>query len=256
MESQSVTDKQTEILLLIYRFRFLNRLQIQTMLNHEYPNRIKVWLADLTQKGILNRTYSKKFGENTKPAVYFLDKKSRDILKKETGVNTSLLKRIYREKTRSQYFREHSMFLADICLNLKSQAKEGKIEFNFFTKIDLEDHKYLPRPLPDAYIATTEGKETKRYFVEIISGQLPRFVSRKHIEYLFKYHSSGKWEQYTNHPFPTILMVCPNYASKGFLSKFITKTRDSDGAGVSFYLTTEDQIKTRGMKNDIWQKAE
>ena len=253
METPTVTKKQIEILILLYRFRFLNRQHVQIMLNHKTPHRVKEWLFDLTRKGMLSRTYSRKFGENTKPAVYFLDKKSRDILKGQEGINADLLNKVYREKTRSQDFRERSMFLADIFLNLKSQAKG---EFHFFTKTELEDHKYLPNPHPNAYIAVKEGKETKRYFLEIVSEQVPRYALRKHIEYLFKYYSSGIWQKTTKHPFPTILLVCPNYVTRAFLSKFISQTRGYEEDELSFFLTTEDQIRTRGVKNDIWQKAD
>lgn len=145
------------------------------------------------------------------------------------------------------------MFLADIFLSLRGQVTDT---LNFVTKAELEDHQYLPKPLPDAYIAITEGEETKRYFLEIISDQVPRYVIRKHIEYLFKYYSSGKWEKYSKHAFPTFLMVCPNYVTRGFLSKFITQSRDYETKEANFYLTTEDQIKSQGMKNDIWQKVD
>ena len=223
------------------------------MLNHKEPRRIKEWLLNLTGNGVVSRTYSKRFGENTKPAVYFLDKKSREILKGQEWVNADLLNKVYREKTRSQYFRERSMFLADIFLNLRSQAKG---EFHFFTKTDLEDHKYLPNPHPDAYIAVKEGKETKRYFLEIVSEQVPRYALRKHIEYLFKYYTSETWQKTTKHPFPTILLVCPSYVTRAFLSKFISQTRGYEEDELSFFLTTEDQIRSRGVKNDIWQKAD
>ncbi len=250
-----ITAKQLEILLLLYKFRFLNRQQIQTMLNHKYPSKVKVWLADLTKKRIIARTYSRKFGENTKPAVYFLDIKSRDLLKENPEVIPKLLKKIYQEKTRSQYFRENSMFIADICLNLKSQTQEGT-EFHFFTKTQLEGHQYLYKPLPDAYIAVKDKENSARYFLEVVSKQTPRFILRKRIENLFKYYVSGKWAQNSPHPFPKILIVCPDYVTKAFLSKFIAQTRDSKTRNFLFYLATEDVIKAAGIKPDIWQKVE
>lgn len=248
-----ITSKQLEILLLLYKFRFLNRQQIQTMLNHKTFNRVNAWLADLTEKNLISRTYSKKVGENVKPAVYFLNPKSKQILKDHPEVVAKQLNRIYQEKNRSPYFREKSMFLADIYLNLKGQI-DG--ELIFLTKSNLEAHKYLYKPLPDAYIVSTTKGITKRYFLEIVSEQLPRFVIRKHIEYLFKYKVSGKWEQYSKHPFPTFLMVCPTYPTKAFMAKFIKSQRDSETRNLAFYLGSVDTIKSRGIKPDIWQKVE
>ncbi|MEX0616621.1 MAG: replication-relaxation family protein [Candidatus Woykebacteria bacterium] len=252
MESPNITKKQTEIPYLLYRFRFLNTRHIQTMMNHKDPRRSNRWLLDLTKKGILERTYSKKFGENTKPAVYFLAKGSRNILKGRKGVNEALLNRIYRERTRSQSFRDQSMFIADVYLNLKSQTKG---EYHFFTKSELEDHKYLPNPHPEAYIAINEGKELKRYFLKIIDKQVPRFVIRNQIKDLFKYYSSEKWQNQTKNPFPTVLIICPSYVTRAFVAKFIAETRGYEEAELNFYLSTEDQIKAKGIKPDIWQKA-
>lgn len=248
-----ITSKQLEILLLLYKFRFLNRQQIQTMLNHKTFNRVNAWLADLTEKNLISRTYSKKVGENVKPAVYFLNSKSKQILKDQPDVVAKQLNRIYQEKNRSPYFREKSMFLADIYLNLKGQT-DG--ELHFLTKSNLEAHKYLYKPLPDAYIVTTTKEQTKRYFLEIVSEQLPRFVIRKHIEYLFKYATSGKWQQYSKHPFPTFLMVCPTYPTKAFMAKFIKSQRDPETRNLAFYLGSVDAIRSRGIKPDIWQKVE
>lgn len=248
-----ITTKQLEILLLLYKFRFLNRQQIQTIMNHKTFNRVNAWLANLTEKNLISRTYSKKVGENVKPAVYFLNPKSRQILKDHPDVVAAQLNRIYQEKNRSPYFREKSMFLADIYLNLKSQT-DG--ELHFLTKSNLEAHKYLYRPLPDAYIVSTTKGVTKRYFLEIVSEQLPRFVIRKHIESLFRYKTSGKWEQYTKHPFPTFLMVAPTYPTKTFMAKFIKSQRDSQTRNLAFYLGSLDEIKSRGIKPDIWQKVE
>ncbi|MEX0616433.1 MAG: replication-relaxation family protein [Candidatus Woykebacteria bacterium] len=256
MQPPTVTNKQTEILLLLYRFRFLNRQQIQTLLSHKYHSRIRSWLSKLTDKGVLARTYSRKLGENTKPAVYFLDNKSRSILKEQKNINLDLLNRIYREKTRSPYFRDQSMFLADIFMNLQKAVKETKGKIHLFTKTDLEDHKYLPQPLPNAYIAWEENNEIRRYFQEMVSPQVPRYALRSRIKDLIEYYFSNEWLENTKHPFPKILMICPSYVTKGFLSKFIVKELDSEGANISFYLTTIDQIKSRGIKPDIWQKVE
>ena len=39
-----ISEKQKEILKLIHKFRFLNRIQIQTIMKHKDYKRINVWL--------------------------------------------------------------------------------------------------------------------------------------------------------------------------------------------------------------------
>ena len=49
-----LTTKQKHILTFIYRYRFLNRIHIQTLFAHKSPSLINEWLADLTTKKYLN----------------------------------------------------------------------------------------------------------------------------------------------------------------------------------------------------------
>lgn len=147
-------------------------------------------------------------------------------------------------------------FSADIYLNIRSQANESGSKLDFLTKVDLEAYKYIYKPLPDSYFVLTKGKEVKRYFLEIVSEQIPRWALKDHFRDLLKYYSSGKWEQYSKHEFPTFLIVCPDYVIRAALTKFITKTRDSGSKKAIFYITTKDQIQINGMKDFIWQNVE
>ncbi len=47
---EQVTPKQLNILLLLYRFRFLNRIQIQTLLNHKDPMHVSANLSTINLK--------------------------------------------------------------------------------------------------------------------------------------------------------------------------------------------------------------
>jgi len=77
MDKNNLTKKQLEILTLLYRFRFLNRSQIQQLLNHKKISRINLWLKDLYYKKIIGRNYSNRLGDNIKPAIYYLKTKSK-----------------------------------------------------------------------------------------------------------------------------------------------------------------------------------
>ena len=55
-----ITKKQQEIFILLYRFRFLNKIQIQAFLKHKNKKTINLWLQDLNEKQYLKRIYSKK----------------------------------------------------------------------------------------------------------------------------------------------------------------------------------------------------
>ena len=66
--------RQVEILILLHRFRYLSRPQIQTMLGHKTWAKVIIWLNDLTDQHYIYRYYEPKLAG--KPAIYCLDKAS------------------------------------------------------------------------------------------------------------------------------------------------------------------------------------
>jgi hypothetical protein len=238
MKKNNITKKQLEIIILLYRFRFLNRLQIQHLLNHKKPHRINSWLKKIVDKKIIKRNYSKKLGDNIKPAIYYLATKSKNHLTDQLEEDKKLIKRIYGEKNRSQKFINHCLLSANFYLNLKKSHLSEEIFF--YTKVDLLDYDYLPSNHPDAYIAIKNNKKIKRYFLEIIDKDLPRFVIRNKIKQYLNYYDEQIWQENTGHPFPKILILCPNTSIKQYLHSYITKLLlEENQEEVGFYLSTK-----------------
>lgn len=253
MTQLSITRKQLEILTLIYRFRFLNRHHIQTLLNHIDPKRINTWLKDLTNKNTLGRIYSSKLKENTKPAIYYLATKSRKILLKEEFTNEKILKRAYRDKNASQRLIKHSLFLADFYLLLRTEALKNNQELNFFTKTDLADHYYLPYNRPDAYISLTNQDYTKRYFLDLIDEGTPRFMLRKKISKYIEYFDEGTWETRTLHKNPSLLFICPNKQIYTFLQKHIAQVLEEETSDLRCFLSLKSDMQVEGITPSTWQ---
>lgn len=240
MEKPNITKKQYLILNYLYRFRFLNRRQLSILMNHKDPRRLNAWLSDLTKKGIIGRIYSRKIGEGNKPAIYYLAQKSIRLLIDCFGVERKWLEnRVYREKKDSERFRIRSNYIANMYLGLKRKAAVEKESLLFFTKVDLIPHKYLIHPLPDAYIAFGKGVKIKRYFVEYIDPDCPRFVMRNRLTDYIEYYQSKKFQKTTKHPFPSTLIICPNETTKKFLIKEVTKQREIEYLeNLSFYVSS------------------
>jgi len=258
MENPKITPKQLQILLLLYRFRFLNRVQIQQFLNHKNHKRIIAWLNDLTSKNIIGRKYSRKLKENTKPAIYHLATKSRKILLFHPNTNEQLLNRVYRDKTRSNRLITHCILVTNIYFYLEKQTRVNKNKLHFFTKIDLSNHYYLPYNRPDAYIAIETKDQTKRYFLEIIDEGTPRFMLRKKIEQYIEYFEESTWQEKTGHPNPSLLFICPNETIKAFLYKHIAQALEEEAEEeINFYLTTRQAVEDSKLQSsNIWKKVE
>ena len=247
-----ITQKQLAILILIYRYRFLNRSHIQKLLNHKDPRRIKTWLKDLTEKQYVHRIYTHTFGANAKPAVYYLALKSRQILKTQPTCNIQLLERVYTEKTRSERFRSHSMIVADLYIYFQLVTKQNNQTLHFYTSTDVISLDYLPSKFLDSYIAIKEThKKTKRYFVTIIDDHTPRFAIRAILRQWCEYGDENTWQDHTDQPFPQIMLVCPNQSTKKYLFSYINEEELSP----VFLLTTREQVNARGVSGEIWDEV-
>lgn len=261
MKQQTVTKKQLKILLFLYYFRFLDTPTIQLLLRHKLPTRIQQWLQDVTRKGYIHQFYDRtSFVERTKPAMYCLSTKARQILKDQDACEQYILQQLYREKTRSEQFRHHCCYIAKFYLHLKENMKttEGKETLNFYTKVLLYGNDHFPQPLPDAYfeIKRKEG-ETKRYFVELFEDRIPKRALKFKIQRYFTCKDNGEWDVETNNtPFPDILLIAQNKYRQRKLKRIVQQIQDEEYSELSFYHTNKEKIKEQGLCEEVWEKVE
>lgn len=247
----TLTDRQHEILILIYRFRFLNRLQIQTLLNHKQFNRIIIWLNELTENNYLIRYYSKS--QATIPAIYSLGPAGRKYLRKypTEQVKTELLDRVWREKTTSAQFKSHCQLVADIYLSLITLSKLTKTKLSFFSKTDLHGMKYLIQPSPDAYFSLEETDGyIKRYFLEIIDDYASTDKLVQLILRYFTYYSKQYWQNHTDKPFPEIIFICPDLRAKKCLYAVIRRKLKKE-PNIRIYLALREDMKEKGICREV-----
>ena len=245
--------KQTEILTLLYRFRFLTRPQIQKIFKHKHHSRILNWLNDLTQKQCINQSYDKKFISN--PAIYSLAPLGRKYLKSIPEIKQTLLSRVWRESKYSIQFQNHHLFLADIYLSLLTLTTKSKAKLHFHTKTDLSGMDHLIKPSPDAYFAIVEpDSNVKRYFLDIFD-DLPPTVFRKRVRQYFRYYASDEWQDNTDKPFPEIILICPSTRIKNHLFYYIQKKLSRE-PNMNIYLTTKESILANGLNRQTLEKIE
>lgn len=248
--------KLEKILLLIYKFRFLNRNQIQTLLNHKHHNRINTWLNQLTVEKYLKRYYSTKFAGE--PAYYSLGTVGRKYFKERKdikGIKEPLLDRVWQEYDNSLQFKRSCMLLADIYISLTKLAKESNAKLGFYTKVDLYGMRYMVRPEPSGYFSIEDSKgTTKRYFLDIFD----YFNTKDHylrIEKYLYYFQKRYWQDNTDKPFPEIILVCPNKGSKSYFEKTIRGKLEEKDLEMAFYLSTWDEVRQQGMTRQVLHKV-
>ena len=153
---QKLKKRQTEILQLLYQFRFLKRTQIQTLLKHKHYHRIILWLNELTDNNYVIKYYNKKFAGDI--SVYSLGTGARKYFLKnqDETINTSLLSRVWQERKYTTVFRNHCMFLADIYISLIALTDNTTARLKFLTKTGLHNMENLILPHPDDFFSIKE----------------------------------------------------------------------------------------------------
>ena len=247
MDKYKITNKQTEILSLLLKFRFLTRKQIQAMLGHKHPGRIFAWLNELKNHDYLCYYYEKNFDNN--PALYSLGKNGRKYLKKEKDIGKKADK-IRKEKKYSERFKSNCIFIADIYLSLL-RLKGAKI--HFYTKADLSGVKHIISPNPDAYFAVENKDSIKRYFLEVFNDNLRTNILRYRVKTYMSYYESDEWQDYTNKPFPEIILICPSTKLKNHLYYYIREKLDEDDYP-NFYLTAKESVLSKGLTRETLEK--
>lgn len=246
MDSSSLSSSQQQILLFLYRYRFLTSHQLQLLLNHPYIRLTNYHLNRLFILNYIHKHFSRTLGLGNQPAVYYLTTKSTQVLKSLPDISKRALNRIPKERYRSQGFIARALYLADFYLYLSQESVKTNHKLYFFTKTDLLAHPYVIHPLPDAYFARSDGEgETKRYFVDLLDDYTPRFALRRRLVQYSDYIDSEKFENTTGHPFPTLLFICPNLGLKIYLKKHLLRVKEATSLDtVSIFLsTTEEAFK-------------
>lgn len=273
-----ITEKQKEIMRFIHKFRFLDRIQIQTLMKHKDYKRINVWLKDLVSKNYLYRIYERKIPLNIKPAIYFLAPTGVRFVRNFGDWESN--HKLYREKERSEQFRNKCLSIANLYIDTL-QKTEQLNALNFFkTKQDLNEYDEIITPYPDALISlnktpteiikflkkqekTKTGINTRKrklkqknpkeylYFLEMIREKTPRFYLRYRIQ---------QYIEYSDRQGPVeikfcVLFSCPNHITEKFLLKFIKKRLEETlfEPHLLFFITTTDQLQNNGIFAAIWR---
>ncbi len=269
-----ITEKQEEIVGLIFKFRFMNRKQIQIILGHKDTHRINVWLKDLVEKNFLGRIYSHKLLENTKPAIYYLHNNgilwSKIRMGEKYGqddLEPRAVKKFYADKIASQTFITHSIAICDLYLQFKALEDEPW-EYEYITKTeqwtvqykdnDFEERKqYIPDVLVQKLTRDWETMETS--MLEIFPPYIPKYALEYKARQYITLRTEENWKRYIDcfeKTFPQIMFILPNQRKLNQLATHIQDTlnEEYDVEDMQFMLTTYKKAMEQGIADKkIWK---
>lgn len=274
MTLPKLTPKQHTILILLYRYRFLNRIQIQRLMSHKDYKRINVWLADLRAKQYLEWIYSTDFLEKSKPAIYYLGLNGIRWLKQNHSHPAGEYHKRYRESARSRGFIDQSLLVADCCLAIEAkasgQAGSGLIDYHYVTQADYADPASRYYFLsdgdsihPQLYYTKTIGvaagsRTTSSYLLEVFEATLPRYRVRHRLKRYIEYFEDGGWQDDTDtdQPNPVALFVCPTLPDLIYCKR-ATKSllEEKEGESIVMRFTTQQKLQAQGLMGLIWEEV-
>lgn len=261
MKLPTITNKQQEILRLLYRYRYLDRIQLQAFLNHKDKRRVLAWLKDLREKQYIDWIYSTDFIEKTKPAIYYLSLNGIRHLKALDKCPTEELRKRYKDNNRSRTFIDRSILIADCGLTLRAdRVSFGYITEAYYTDPDhdyhfLAEHEVL-RPSMYLQKSVKDTDEVINYLVEIFDASLPRYRMRRRLKAYVTYIDDHEWEGGGSQPI--VLLVCPTVTeliyAKRATKKLIEDTYADEGE-IRIRFTTAETLKNNGITGKIWEEG-
>lgn len=286
MKLPKISNKQSEIIELLYRYRFLNRVQIQSLLGHKDKKTINLWLRDLKANGYIDWIYSTDdFALKTKPAIYYISLNSVRFLKTVQATDGTAwypledIQKRYKEATRSQPFIDHSMLIADCCIEIIKASRDvspAKKSWTLATEADYRhpssEYYHLHESelvSPNLVIAkkTTKGSGTNKqeivtnFLLEVFDATMPRYRIKKRLSNYVEYLNDGEWQSATGDEQPPILfLVCPRasdliYAKRRTRGLLAEHWVDDEVDKPTIQFATVDNLRRSGISGDIWERA-
>lgn len=251
----SITPKQQEILKLIYRYRFLNRIQIQSLLRHKDKRRIISWLKDLREKQYIDWHYDRtNFIAKSRPAIYYLSLNSVRYLRDQQFPSHELRKR-YKEPKRTQAFIDRCLLIADCCIMLRNNSK-GNTEYSYVLPADyvgLDNRfSFLDELRPHLYFSKRQGNNITNYLLESFDVTLPRYQLRKRLNDYMDF--LDEWDD-TNEPQSIALFICATTADLLYVKRRVRKLVDEGDVDIQARVTTLGKIKASGVTSMIWEEV-
>ncbi len=240
-----LTTKQKEIPPLIYRFRYINRLQFQKLTNEQHRPNIATRLKYLEDTKYLKNLYTKEQKTLYIPAHYCLGNIGINYLK-TLSFDPKSLKKYYSDHTRKPSFINRCLFIVDVYLTLLSDSKNSKYKFEFYTQADFIPTGPMKELMQDfGYVYETKN-EVISYTGEIFDTLMTDGAVRFRVKRYFDFFAEEKVESH-------IIFICPTEHIYKIVSKQTRRLLEAELTedNIHFSITTIERMRT----GDIGEKV-
>lgn len=236
-----------QILILIYRFRFLHTRHIQSLLSQKAYSRNKLRLNILHKTGYITGYYTSHITTGRTPTIYTLQKNGIAFIKSLTGMN-SYLRKLNNEPLPRYSLLPHSLTVADIAVTLTKYCTSKNLPLKLYTKADIANTKDYSLIKPDIFLKAGEIS----YFIELdMETESEKQMQRKLQAYI-NHNEKDNWQSYSPELYPCIVFISNSIKrTEALQRRFEQVLTDNNYPPVTVKLTTLSDITMTGLENDI-----
>lgn len=256
---KSLNKRQLDILIALYKFRYLTRDLLVEYLegsestgSYEYSR-----LQRLVEQGYIDRHYSNLDKIDRRPAAYFALPGAIRALKDRTKLDINALNAMYADKRAGRTFIDRCLLVFTIFNRFKSAY--GNQRLDFFTKREMSQYDFFPKPLPDAFISIKNKaqEEDSRYFLELFDGTTQNKKQWQRIKSYMEHYDSGDWEDDTGWDYPDLLFICETPQVEKRIARHAEKLQAYSGADMNVFTASYKALQqAKSAKDKIWTNVD
>lgn len=201
----------------------------------------------LVGQGYVEKRYNGSFRLAHMPAIYCLDTKGIKLLRNEEHkLSDMALRNMYKNKRMNLEYINKCLQALSVHNTLKRHYGDT---FSIFSRFELSDHDFFPRPLPDFYLRRAKPREgnVNEFMVSILEKNVPYFVHIKKMRTYQTHEEEEGWEG----DYPYVLLV----AQTDTVEKRLLKTIENTSQDFEFYITTVDRLIATDKGPAVWAEA-
>jgi len=247
---KQLNELQTEILLLLYKFRFATPdliIKYQGLQSRRYVN---VRLKILMEQEYIGRIYDSSHRIKGKQAIYYLLPDGIKFLKTSSeNLDPKGLNLLYYNRSASEGFVNHCLSLFGLYIKFDEQYGQS---LEFFTRSEIANEKRFPRPLPDANLVLQHKQAVdSEFFLEYIEKELPYFTVRRRIRRYFTHYDEER--DNTQGDYPIVLLVGEGSYLERQVQRMAARLIDRNDSDLKVYTTTTKALLgSKSRKTAVW----
>lgn len=242
-----ISSRKRDILLLLYRFRFLHSKQLQFLLSQKAHSRMRIWLTELKELGFIGSMYIPTTIQGRLPTIYYLEKNGLSCIR-SIETNRSFTRMLWRDNIPRFSLLQHSLAAADLSIAIAKHCKETKIFYSLHTKAELSTITNHPFIQPDLFLKLTQ----KAYFLELDRETESEYKIGIKIKNYLRFYSGNSWHNFQKSLYPGIIFVSLSPHRQMILQELCEQILKQEGCPpVVIKFTTMNQIEKQGLREGI-----